>query len=381
MIGVRDARGRRRSGRAKGPMKISILRRKIDQIDSRILALLNRRAELVTAIGEEKAKAKLDLHVPQREEEIFARLIREHRGHFPRRAIRPVFREIISACRALEGPLRLAYLGPAATFTHLACIRRFGESAQFMPVRTIAEVFAEVEKGNVEYGVVPIENSSEGVVSHTLDMFVDSGLKICGEILLEVSHSLLSRTGDLRSIKKIYSHPHAFAQSRRWLEANLPHVPFFEASSTAAAAQLAAREPSAAAIASELAATLYKLKVVARRIEDIPHNFTRFLVIGRKQSPPTRDDKTSLMFSIKDRVGALYRILEPFAKHQINLTKIESRPSKTKAWEYIFYVDIEGNVADERVKAALAVLEEECLFLKVLGSYPKGTSIEAGEGR
>jgi chorismate mutase/prephenate dehydratase len=360
-------------------MKIPILRRKIDEIDSKILSLLNERAELVAEVGGEKAKAKMDLHVPQREEEIFRRLIRENRGRFPRNAIRPVFREIISACRSVEGPLTLAYLGPAATFTHLACIRRFGLSAHFVPVRTIAEVFAEVEKGNVGYGVVPIENSSEGVVSHTLDMFVDSELKICGEILLEVSHSLLSRSGDLRRVKKIYSHPHAFAQSRKWLEATVPRVPLFEASSTAAAAELASKEPGAAAIASELAASLYKLKVISRKIEDTPHNFTRFLVIGQKISAPTSRDKTSLMFSIKDRVGALYRILEPFAKHQINLTKIESRPSKTKVWEYIFYVDIEGNVADGPVSAALSTLQEECLFLKVLGSYPKDTLVAAGE--
>ena len=362
-------------------MKIPTLRRKIDDIDSKILLLLNERADLVIEVGDEKARANIELHVPQREEEIFARLIQENKGRFPGRAIRPVFREIISACRSLEGPLKLAYLGPEATFTHLACMRRFGVSAQFVPVRTIAEVFTEVEKGKVEYGVVPIENSSEGVVSHTLDMFVDSELKICGEILLEVSHSLLSKSGELRRVKKIYSHPHAFAQSRRWLEANLPRVPFFEASSTTAAAELAGKESAAAAIASELAASLYNLKVISRRIEDIPHNFTRFLIIGQKSSAPTTRDKTSLMFSIKDRVGALYRILEPFAKHQINLTKIESRPSKTKAWEYIFYVDIEGNIAEESVKAALSILQEECIFLKVLGSYPRGSSIEAVEAR
>ncbi len=362
-------------------MKISTLRRKIDEIDSKILSLLNGRADLVIEVGKEKAKANMDLHVPQREEEIFTRLIQGNKGRFPGHAIRPVFREIISACRSLEGPLKLAYLGPKATFTHLACTRRFGVSAHFVPVHTIAEVFTEVERGNVEYGVVPIENSSEGVVSHTLDMFVDTELKICGEILLEVSHSLLSKSGDLKKVKKIYSHPHAFAQSRKWLEANLPQVPFFEASSTAAAAELAAREPAAGAIASELAAGLYNLKVISRKIEDSPHNFTRFLIIGRKRSSPTKHDKTSLMFSIKDRVGALYRILEPFAKYQINLTKIESRPSKTKAWEYLFYVDIEGNIAEEPVKAALAILQEECIFLKVLGSYPKGSSIEAVEAR
>ncbi|WP_337286727.1 prephenate dehydratase [Candidatus Methylomirabilis sp.] len=358
-------------------MKITRLRRKIDQIDTKIVSLLSERAELVFGIGQEKAKAKMSLHVPQREEEIFTRLARQNTGRFPVHAIRPVFREIISACRSLEGPLKLAYLGPEGTFTHLACSRRFGGSAHFVPVRSIGDVFAEVEKGNVEYGVVPIENSSEGVVSHTLDMFVESDLKICGEILMEVSHSLLSKSGDLKKVKKVYSHPHAFAQSRKWLEANLPRVPLYEASSTAAAAKLATKESTAAAIASELAASLYKLKVISRKIEDTSRNFTRFLIISQTPTAPSNRDKTSLMFSIKDRVGALYRILEPFAKHQINLTKVESRPSKTKAWEYIFYLDIEGHIADEPVKAALALLQEECLFLKVLGSYPKGSSIEA----
>lgn len=357
-------------------MKIARLRHKIDQIDSKIVSLLGERAEVVFSVGQEKAKANMDLHVPQREEEIFTRLMLENTGRFPIHAIRPVFREIISACRSLEGPLKLAYLGPEGTFTHLACTRRFGVSAHFVPVRSISDVFAEVEKGNVEYGVVPIENSSEGVVSHTLDTFMESDLKISGEILLEVSHSLLSKSGDLRKVKKIYSHPHAFAQSRKWLEANLLRVPLFEASSTAAAAKLAAKEPTAAAIASELAASLYKLKVISRKIEDTPRNFTRFLIIGKTPAAPTHRDKTSVMFSIKDRVGALYRILEPFAKHQINLTKVESRPSKTKAWEYVFYLDVEGHVADEPVKAALALLKEECLFLKVLGSYPRGSSIE-----
>ncbi|MCZ7624665.1 MAG: prephenate dehydratase [Candidatus Methylomirabilota bacterium] len=357
-------------------MKITTLRRKIDQIDSKILSLLGDRAELVVQVGREKAKANLNVHVPQREEEIVTRLMRQNRGRFPAHAIRSVFREIISACRAVQGPLRLAYLGPEGTFTHLACTRRFGGSARSVPVHTIGEVFAEVEKGNVEYGIVPIENSSEGVVSHTLDMFVDSDLKICGEILLGVSHSLLSKSGDLRKVTKVYSHPHAFAQSRKWLEANLPRVPLFEAASTAAAAKLVAKDRTAAAIASELAATLYNLQVISRKIEDTPYNITRFLIIGRTVPPPTDHDKTSLMFSIKDRVGALYRILEPFAKYQINLTKVESRPSKTKAWEYIFYLDIEGHVADEPVREALGLLQEECLFLKVLGSYPRESSIE-----
>lgn len=354
-------------------MRIPELRRQIDELDSQILELLNKRAEIVIKIGQEKARANLDFHVPQREEEIYARLSQANPGPFPTEAVRAVFREIFSACLSLEHPLRVAYLGPEGTFTHLACIKRFGLSAQFVPVRTIADVFAEVEKGNVDYGVVPIENSTEGVVSHTLDMFIDSDLKICGEILSQISHNLLSRSGDLKEIRKVYSHPHAIAQSKRWLEANFSGVEILEVSSTAAAAELAAKDPTAAAIASELAADLYGLQVIYRRIEDNPRNFTRFLVIGRKPSAPTGNDKTSIVVSIRDRVGALYQLLRPFAENGINLTKIESRPSRQKAWEYLFYVDFEGSVEEERVQRALEAVREESLFLKVLGSYPKGS--------
>jgi len=351
-------------------MDLDELRKHIDAIDQQILTLLNRRAAVVQQVGQVKLREGMDFHAPQREEEILERLTEGNAGPFPERGVRSVYREIISACRALEHPLRVAYLGPRATFTHLACLKRFGEAAEYVPVRSIRDVFQEVEKEKAAYGVVPIENSTEGVVSHTLDMFVDSDLKIGGEILLEVSHHLLSRSGERAAIEKIYSHAHAIAQSRRWLEANLPHVPVLEVASTAAAAETASRDPSAAAIASELAARLYGLEVVSARIEDAANNFTRFLIVGRKAVPRTGHDKTSVLFSIKDRVGALYGMLEPFAEEGINLTKIESRPSKTKVWEYLFYVDFEGHSEDPRVEQALARLAEQCLFLKVLGSYP-----------
>ncbi|MGH7394044.1 MAG: prephenate dehydratase [Candidatus Methylomirabilales bacterium] len=351
-------------------MDLDDLRKRIDAIDQQILDLLNRRAAVVQQVGQVKLRQGLDFHAPQREEEILERLTQDNPGPFPEGAVRSVYREIISACRALEHPLLVAYLGPKATFTHLACLKGFGDAAEFLPVRSIRDVFQEVEKGKVGSGVVPIENSTEGVVSHTLDMFVDSDLKICGEILLEVSHHLLSLSGEKAAVEKIYSHAHAIAQSRRWLEANLPHVPVLEVVSTAAAAEIASRDPSAAAIASELAARLYGLKLISARIEDAANNFTRFLIVSRKGTPSTGHDKTSILFSIKDRVGALYRMLEPFAEAGINLTKIESRPSKTKVWEYLFYVDFEGHGEDPRVKQALAHLADQCLFLKVLGSYP-----------
>lgn len=351
-------------------MILDDLRKRIDAIDEQILRLLNQRAALVQEIGQLKLREGLDFHAPQREEEILDRLTEQNPGPFPETAVRSVYREVISACRALEHPLRVAYLGPRATFTHLACLKRFGDAAEFLPVRSIRDAFLEVEKGKVEYGVVPIENSTEGVVSHTLDMFVDSDLKICGEILLEVSHHLLSKGGEKAAIEKIYSHPHAIAQSRRWLEANLPHVPLLEVASTAAAAEIASRDRGAAAIASELAARLYGLQVVSARIEDAVNNFTRFLIVGRRPALRTGHDKTSILFSIKDRVGALYEMLAPFADGGINLTKIESRPSKTKVWEYLFYVDFEGHGEDEPIRQALSRLADHCLFLKVLGSYP-----------
>ena len=352
-------------------MQISNLRKAIDEIDSQILRLLNRRAELVIEVGRLKAEQNLDFHVPQREEEIYTRLTEENTGPFPSQAVRPVFREVISACLSLEHPLRVAYLGPRATFSHLAAMERFGLSAQFLATRSIGEVFAEVEKGNADYGVVPVENSTEGVVSHTLDLFLDSSLLICGELVVEAALHLLSKASSLAEVRQIYSHPHAIAAARKWLEMNSQHIPVVETSSTAAAAEIAASEPGAAAIASELATNLYGLNILQRRIEDLPNNMTRFLVIGHKAAPPGAGDKTSILFSIKDRVGALHRMLQPFAETQINLTKIESRPAKKRIWEYVFYVDLEGHASDPRVQRALETLREECIFLKVLGSYPK----------
>ena len=352
--------------------RIAALRRRIDDADSRILELLNLRAEIVIEVGKAKAAQHLDFHVPQREEQIHARLAAANRGPFPTAALRPVYREILSACLSLERPLRVAYFGPRATFTHQACMKQFGLSAEYLPARTIPDVFGEVEKGRAEYGVVPIESTTEGIVTHTLDMFAASELTICGEIILEISHNLLSRGGDLGAVRAIYSHPQAIAQSRRWVAEHLPDVPVLEATSTAAAAEKAAEDPSAAAIASEMAADIYGLQFVARRIEDHAGSYTRFLVIGRAPAPLTDHDKTSLMVSIQDKVGGLYRMLKPFADHGINLTKIESRPSKRRLGEYVFYLDVEGNIAEPRVQRALEALRNESLMVKSLGSYPRG---------
>jgi chorismate mutase/prephenate dehydratase len=352
-------------------MGLSELRRKVNQIDAQILDLLNRRAQIVIEIGREKEEQKIAFYVPEREEEIHRRMASLNRGPLPNSVIRAVYREILSGCLSLERPLRVAYLGPPATFTHLASMKKFGRSAEFVPMRGIGDIFTEVEKDNADYGVVPVENSTEGMVNHTLDMFVDSDLKICGEIFLEVSHTLLSLSGKLQDIKRVYSHPQALAQSRKWLEVNLPHAELVEVFSTSAAAEMSGRDPEGAAIASDLAADLYHLARVQSHIEDYPKNYTRFLVIGKAFGPRSGTDKTSILFSIRDKVGALHRILEPLARRGINLTSIESRPSKIKAWDYIFYVDFEGFVEDPPAREVLEYLCEECSLLKVLGSYPK----------
>lgn len=352
--------------------EIDTLRGEIDRVDEEILKLLNKRAALAIEVGKFKKEKKVQPHAPLREREIYSRLEQTNPGPFPNEALRAVFREIISASLSLEGPLTVAYLGPKATFTHMACMQQFGMSATYVPVDSIKEVFSEVERGLVDYGVVPIENSTEGVVNHTLDMFVDSSLKIYGEILQEVVHHLISKSGKSEDVKKIYSHPNAIGQCKGWLEKNLPHSPLVEVYSTARAAELCVEDPTAAAIASELAAQIYGLSIVKRRIEDYPHNYTRFLVISQKSPERSGKDKSSIMLSIKDRVGALYDLLRPFASHGINLTKIESRPSRRKPWEYIFFVDLEGHVEDEKIKKVLDDVKGRCLFLKILGSYPVG---------
>jgi chorismate mutase/prephenate dehydratase len=354
------------------PGDLSDYRKEIDRIDDEILRLLNERSKSVIEIGKLKKQkdAEANLHTPAREAAIIDRLMRQSQGPFPIEAIRSVYREIMSASLSLEGPQKVAYLGPRATFTHMACMQKFGSSAQYVPVNSIKDVFSEVERGRAHFGVVPIENTTEGVVNHTLDMFIDSNLLIYGEVLQEVSHHLLSKSGVVDGVKKIYSHPHAIAQCRHWLETNLPHVPVSEVASTARAAEICVDDPSAGAIASELAAQLYGLKVIRSRIEDNMNNFTRFLVLSQKPPERTGKDKTSLMLSVKDKVGALYDLLRPFASHGLNMTKIESRPSRRKAWEYIFFVDVEGHMEEERVKKAIEEIKGRCLFMKVLGSYP-----------
>lgn len=342
-------------------------------MDAELLRLLNERARLALAVGEVKKGQGVSFYAPAREEDLVRRLEEGNPGPFPTSAIRPVWKEVISASLSLEHPLTVAYLGPPATFTHQACLKQFGLSAQYRPVRTIAEVFDVVEKGKAPYGVIPIENTTEGVVSYTLDMFLGSELKIVAEVMLRVTHNLLNRGGRREDVGRIYSHPQALAQCRRWLEENFPDAPVFDASSTAQAAKIAAEDPQAAAVAGELAGTLYGLDTVEARIEDHPNNYTRFLVIGREIPERTGRDKTSVLFAVRDEAGALYRMLQAFYENGVNLTKIESRPMKQKAWEYVFFVDCDGHLSDAEVGKALEELGARCLFVKVLGSYPKAS--------
>ena len=350
-------------------MNLRELRSRIDRIDEKIIQLLNKRAGFTLKIGHIKRKDKKEVFVPDRERAIYERIASLNKGPFSGSSLKAVYREIMSGSLSMEKPLMVSYLGPEATFTHLACLKKFGTSINYKPCNSITDVFTEVERLRCDYGVIPVENSVEGMVSHTLDMFIESDLKICSEISLEVSHNLLFN-GPIKKIKKIYSNPQVFGQCRIWLEGNLPGRELIEVSSTTRAVLCASGEKNSAAIASELAGRRYKLKTAARSIEDSHHNVTRFLVIGKTLAQPTARDKTSVMFSVKDKVGALHAMLAPFKKYDINLTKIESRPSKKKAWQYYFFVDLQGHCQDKKVTAALDDLEKECRYLKILGSYP-----------
>lgn len=346
------------------------LREQIDGIDKKIIRLLNERTKKALEIGKLKSRKKASIYVPDREKEVYRKIVRENRGPVPNEALKTIYREVMSATLTLEKPLKIAYLGPHFTFTHIASLKKFGSQVDYVDCNTITDCFTEVERGRCDYAVVPIENTIEGAITHTMDMFIDSDLKICAEVLLEIQHNLLSKY-PLKQVKKIYSKPEVFGQCRLWLESNLPGVELIPVSSTTRGAEVAARVKGSATIAGIQAAKHYKLKVVACSVEESPHNVTRFLVIGKTEAKPTEDDKTSIVFSFRDRAGALHAMLTPFKRSNINLTKIESRPSKKKAWEYYFFVDMTGHYKNPRVKRALTALKKQCLFLKILGSYPK----------
>jgi len=352
--------------------RLKELRAKIDTLDERIQALLAQRARHAQAIAKSKQRnGDQSFYRPEREADILRNVLARNGGPLSDEDLTRVFRAIMSACRALESPLRIAFLGPEGTFTQEAAVKHFGHGVETAPLGAIDEVFREVESGNAHFGVVPVENSTEGVITHTLDMFLSSALTICGEVTLRIHHHLLARA-DLKQPERIVSHQQSLAQCREWLDANYRDVERSAVSSNAEAARIAAQQlPAAFAIAGESAARLYGLNVVARNIEDRPDNTTRFLVIGNLETAPTGADKTSLLVAGKNRPGALYQLLTPLARHGINMTRIESRPSRRSNWEYVFFIDIEGHARDRKVARVLAVLEREAAFYKCLGSYPK----------
>ncbi len=356
-------------------MDLNELRNNIDRIDRNIVSLLNERYEYVKGVGEWKNSNSSAIYVPEREKALLEKLESINtEGLLQNRTLRAIYREIMSGAIALEHPVKVGYLGPEATFTQQAALGKFGRSVEYKPSSNIAEVFTEVEMNRVDYGCVPIENSTEGAVNYTLDRFVDSNSKICAEINMSIHQNLMANC-DKAAIKRIYSHPQALGQCRNWLQKNFPGIDLIEVSSTTKAAKTASIEENSAAIASTLAAETYNLKLLEESIEDNTDNTTRFLIIGNQEPKPTGDDKTSICFAIKDKIGALYDCLLPFKHEDITLTMIESRPSKRKNWQYCFFLDMLGHKDGENVKKAISELEEMCQFVKVLGSYPRSTDI------
>jgi len=373
-------------------VSISKHRQAIDKLDAQIVRLLNERTKHVLAIGDIKLAAGEEVYAPHREQAVLKRICELNRGPMTNDQLRAVYREVMSSALALEKTMTIAYLGPEATFTHQAALQRFGSSLKYSPQKTIADVFTEVSKKSADYGVVPVENSTEGVVTHTLDMFMDSDLKIVSQIVLPVSHCFVSRF-PREQIKRIYVHPQTLGQCRNWLQRNFPNAELEETSSNSVSAQRAIRsvipwkkekvsggaviyskpdpkELATGAITSELAAEKHQVPILERDIQDSAENATRFLVLGRQCSPPTGNDRTSLMLSVADKAGALHEAIAAFRRYQINMTKIESRPSKRKAWEYFFFIDCEGHAQDRKVAKAIQLLGQHCNFVKVLGSYP-----------
>jgi chorismate mutase/prephenate dehydratase len=354
---------------------LSKIRDSIDEVDARIHALLNERARFAQLVGISKTASgkAVDFYRPEREADVLRKALKRNQGPLRDEEIARLFREIMSACLAQQDPLKVAFLGPEGTFTQAAVLKHFGSSVRALPLSAIDEVFHEVEGGIADFGVVPIENSSEGTVNHTLDMFLSSSLKICGEVELRIHHSLMGRMRGLGAIKRVCAHPQALAQCRAWLTDQLPDVERVPVSSNAEGARRARDENGTAAIAGRAAAEIYGLTLLANEIEDRPDNTTRFLVVGRKLFSPSGADRTTLLVSASgtDDAGALFRLLQPLSDHRVNMTRIESRPSRKGKWDYVFFIDIEGHVSDPPVAAALADLEQRASLFKVLGSYPR----------
>jgi chorismate mutase/prephenate dehydratase len=355
-------------------MSLEELRKRIDDIDYQVVQLLNERARVVIEIGKLKNKTDRPVYSPEREKQVFAKIVEANKGPLPDKCLVAIWRELMSGSFVLEKPLRVGYLGPRGSFSHTAAMLKFGQSVEYEPLADIRSIFDEISKGHCDLGIVPIENSIGGGVIETLDSLIDSDVRICSEVLMAIHHNLLANCS-LAEISKIYSKPEVFAQCRNWLSATFKDAQTIPVASTAKAAQLAAEEPAAAAIGSKVAAELYALKIVCENIEDVTSNITRFLVVGREDAKPTGEDKTAIFFSTAHKAGALAGVLDVFKQYSINLTNIQSRPSKKRQWEYYFFVDFVGHRADKQVQEALEQARKHCLQLSILGSFPRATEL------
>lgn len=355
-------------------MALEDLRKKIDGVDVKLVELLNERARIVVEIGEIKSKTTGAVYAPDREKTVLEKIIKANKGPLPNKTLTAIWRELMSGSFFLERPLRIAYLGPQGSFTHTAAMLKFGQSVEYEAVTDIRTIFDEVSKTHCDLGVVPIENSAGGGISESLDAFVESDVLICAEVCMSIHHNLLANC-TFDDIQKIYSKPEVFAQCRNWLSSTFEEAKTVSVASSARAAQIAAQEENAAAIGSTMAAELYGVKILCENIEDIANNVTRFLVISKQDAKPTGDDKTALLFSTSHKAGALVDVLDVFRKHGLNMTNIESRPSKKREWEYYFFVDFVAHRDDENVKKALEQAKSHCLQLSVLGSFPRNTEL------
>ena len=350
--------------------KLKPLRQQIDAIDAQILDLLNQRAQVAQQVGHVKAETNAPVFRPEREAQVLRSAAERNPGPLLDTDVQTIFREVMSACRALERRVTVAYLGPVGTFSEQAVYQQFGHAVEGMPCASIDEVFRATEAGTADFGVVPIENSSEGVVNRTLDLLLQTTLTISGEVSINVHHSLMTRSGSMADVKVICAHSQALAQCQVWLNQNHPNIERMAVASNGEAARLAGEDSTVAAIASEIAGQKYNLQVVKAHVQDDPHNRTRFAVIGRLLTTASGKDQTSLVLSVQNKAGAVYNLLAPLAKHGVSMTRFESRPARMGTWEYYFYVDIEGHLKDGKVADALSELKDNAAFFKVLGSYP-----------
>jgi chorismate mutase/prephenate dehydratase len=351
-------------------MQLDELRKKADLLDAEIVRLISERACVAQEIGHTKKSQNAPIYAPDREEIVYGNVAAANKGPLPDSVLRSVYREIISGCRALETPLGVAYLGPEGTFSQAAALSNFGDAATYVPLGTIDETFGEVERGRADYAVVPVENSTGGGIHETLTRFLTSPLQVCAEIVTEIHHALMAAC-PLDEVKRVYSRGQVLGQTRRWLQTHLPQAEQMAVSSTSLAAQRAANEPGTAAIGNSRLADVHGLNVLSDRIEDYAHNVTRFFVLGQHMSEPTGDDKTAVLCSVKDKVGALHDLLASFKGHGINMTKIESFPSPDTAWRYYFFIDFVGHPAEKKNREALQQMEEQCVSFKILGAFPR----------